>query len=101
MSEYDSLSRDELISQLEAREWMLNRYRRLTDDLERDVEFYEDSFELAKDEVHRLRDERDTDKQRVKTAEEMAEHTGTDPERIRDGLDSVRLPENLGDEHEN
>jgi hypothetical protein len=57
MSEYDSLSRDELIRQLEARDWLLNRYRRLADELERDVEFYEESFEDAKDEVYRLRGE--------------------------------------------
>jgi len=60
MSEYDSLSRDELIKQLEARDWLLNRYRRMTDQLEQDVEFYEASFEDAKDEVYRLRNTRDT-----------------------------------------
>jgi hypothetical protein len=35
---------------------------------------------------------------RAKTAEEIAEHTGADPEKIRDGLDAVRLPDNLGEE---
>jgi hypothetical protein len=101
MSEYDSLSRDELIRQLEARDWLLNRYRQLTDQLERDVEFYEDSFQDAKDEVYRLRNEKDADKQRTKTAEELAELSGADPEKIYGGLDSVRLPDNLGEGHEN
>ena len=55
MSEYDSLSRDELIKQLETRDWLLSRYRGMTDQLEQDVEFYEASFEDAKGEVDRLR----------------------------------------------
>lgn len=60
MSEYESLSRDELIKQLKARDWFLSRYRGMTDQLEQDVEFYEASFEDAKSEVDRLRKTRDT-----------------------------------------
>jgi hypothetical protein len=37
-------------------------------------------------------------KKRAKTAEEIAEHTGAAPEKIRDGLDAVRLADNLGEE---
>ena len=98
MPEYDSLSREELIEQLEARDWLLGHYRRLNDQLEQDVEFYEESFGLAKDDVYRLRDERDTDKQRAKTTEEIAELSGADPEKIRDGINSVRLPEEFDGE---
>ena len=60
MSEYDSLPRDELIKQLEARDWLLARYRRMADQLEEDVEYYEDCFELAKIEVERLQNAKDT-----------------------------------------
>lgn len=73
MSEYDSLSRDELIRQLEARDWLLNRYRRMTDELERDVEFYEASFEDAKDEVYRLRNDGD---ENVETYQAYKKRTG-------------------------
>jgi hypothetical protein len=73
MSEYDSLSRDELIRQLAARDWMLNRYRRMTDKLERDVEFYEASFEDAKDEVYRLRND---EPERPETYHEYKKRTG-------------------------
>ena len=60
MSEYDSLPRDELIEQLEARDWLLDHYRQMTDQLEEDVEHYEDCFEAAKATVERLRNARDT-----------------------------------------
>ena len=98
MPEYDSLSRDELIEQLEARDWLLGRYRRMTEQLERDIDFFEESFSDVTAEVDRLRDERDTDKQFAKTTEEIAELSGADPEKIRDGINSVRLPEEFDGE---
>lgn len=60
MSKYDSLDRNELIDQLEARDWLLARYRKMTDQLEEDVEHYEECFEEAKSTVERLRNARET-----------------------------------------
>ncbi|TKX55575.1 hypothetical protein EXE44_15615 [Halorubrum sp. SS7] len=57
MSNYESLNRQELIEQLEARDWLLNRYRQTAEQLEQDIDFFEESFGDATAEVDRLRNE--------------------------------------------
>jgi len=59
MSQYSHLSRDELITHLESKEVVLERYRAIVEELERDVEYFEGAFEDAKDEVEHLRSELD------------------------------------------
>jgi len=57
MSNYESLNRQELIEQLEARDWLLNRYRQTAEQLEQDIDFFEESLGDATAEVDRLRNE--------------------------------------------
>jgi hypothetical protein len=40
MSRYSHLSRDKLITHLEAKEFVLERYRAIIEELERDVEYF-------------------------------------------------------------
>ena len=58
MSSYESLNRQELIEQLEARGWLLNRYRETAEQLEQDIDFFEESLGDATAEVDRLRNEK-------------------------------------------
>ncbi|OYR54932.1 hypothetical protein DJ71_27110 [Halorubrum sp. E3] len=57
----------------------------------RQIEAYDDSEAVHIETNHAYQ-------KRAKTTEEVAELSGADPEKIRDALNAVRLPETFGEE---
>ncbi|WP_141211967.1 hypothetical protein [Halorubrum sp. Eb13] len=74
--------------QLEKEERLLRRRLR---EIRRQIEAYEDGEAVHIETNHEYQ-------KRAKTAEEIAELSGTDPEKIHDALNAVRLPETFGEE---